>query len=108
MGAGACRIFDTTTGICDVGDPDCCPHGRTGTDEEGSNNVYVNGIPVHRQGDGGPIECPHGGYFQSTSASQTVFANGRGITRIGDGTKCVGCGQGGNHVDGSENVIVGD
>ena len=104
--SAATRISDITFGQCDVGE-DCCPHSRTGINEEGSSNVYINGIPVHRRGDGGGIICPHGGYFISTSASSSVFANGRGITRIGDGTTCEVCGMPGNHANGSENVFVG-
>lgn len=105
--AAATRIGDTTTGICDIGLEDCCPHGRTGTNDTGSSNVYVNGARAHRLGDGGGIACPHGGYFESVAASSTVFANGIGITRIGDATQCVNCGCPGNHADGSPNVFVG-
>ena len=100
-------IGNTTFGICDVGEEDCCPHDRTGTNEEGSGDVFIEGKPVHRQGDGGSIMCPHGGFFKSTSASGSVFVNGRGVTRIGDGTTCVGCGQPGNHADGCATVFVG-
>ena len=44
------RILDTTTGICDLKLPDC-PHSRTGSNNEGSPNVFVNGQPVHRRCD---------------------------------------------------------
>ena len=102
----AARISDTTSGICDIG-AICCPHGRTGTCETGSPNVFTNKLKTHRLGDGGGIDCPHGGYFQSVAASKTVFANGKGITRIGDTTVCVVCGMPGSHVSGSPNVFVG-
>lgn len=105
--SAATRINDTTSGVCDLGLEDCCPHGRTGINEQGSPNVYINSRPVHRLGDGGGIICPHSGYFISVAASSTVFANGRGITRVGDGTTCVVCGQPGNHANGSQNVFVG-
>ena len=88
----ATRIGDVTSGVCDLGLP-CCPHGRTGTNSEGSPNVFIN--------------CPHGGFFQSVEASKTVFVNGRGLTRAGDVTVCVVCGMGGSHVNGSPNVFVG-
>ena len=102
----ATRITDTTSGICNLGLP-CCPHGRTGTNSEGSPNVFINGQPAHRLGDGGGIACPHGGFFQSVEASKTVFVNGVGLTRVGDATVCVVCGMAGVHVSGSLNVFVG-
>ena len=37
----ATRIGDVTSGVCDLGLP-CCPHGRTGTNSEGSPNVFIN------------------------------------------------------------------
>lgn len=103
----ATRIDDTTSGICDLGLEDCCPHSRTGINEEGSPDVFIEKIPAHRLGDGGGIICPHNGYFISTGASATVFANGRGITRIGDVTTCIVCGVPGNHASGCSTVFVG-
>ena len=102
----ATRIGDVTSGVCDLGLP-CCPHGRTGTNSEGSPNVFINGQPAHRLGDGGGRACPPCGLFQSVEASKTVFVNGRGLTRAGDATVCVVCGMGGSHVNGSPNVFVG-
>ena len=104
----ACRIGDGTSGVCDVGDPDCCPHSRAGTNTQGSPNVFINKKAAHRLGDGGPCNCPHAGSFKSVSASRTVFANGKGLTRIGDSTSCVVCGMPGSHVSGSRNVFIGD
>lgn len=103
----ATRIGDSTSGTCDVGLP-CCPHGRTGTNSEGSPDVFINGQPAHRLGDGGATNCPHAGFFQSIVASATVFVNGKGLTRVGDATVCVGCGMTGSHVSGSDNVFAGD
>ena len=102
----ATRQGDSTTGVCNLG-LDCCPHGRAGTNNQVSGNVFVNGLGVHRLSDTGPTNCPHGGTFQSVSASGTVIVNGLGVTRVGDSTKCTACGQGGSHVSGSPNVIVG-
>ena len=102
----ATRINDSTSGICYVGLP-CCPHGRSGTNSEGSPDVYINSLPAHRLGDFGNCNCPHGGTFKSSSASQSVFVNGRGLVRVNDSTTCVVCGCGGVHVSGSPNVIVG-
>ena len=101
-----CRDGDATTGICNPGLP-CCPHGRTGTISEVSNNVFVNGLGVHRLNDTGPTNCPHGGTFATTSGSGTVFVNGRPIVRVGDSTVCTACGQGGSHTTGSGNVFAG-
>lgn len=100
------KIGDTTNGICDLKLPDC-PHIRTGTNTAGSPNVFVNGQPVHRQGDAGSTNCPHGGSFTSTSGSGSVFVNGQPITRIGDTTNCSVCGQSGTHSSGSANVFSG-
>jgi uncharacterized Zn-binding protein involved in type VI secretion len=72
------------------------PRASTG----GSGNVYVNGVPVHRQGDSWALHgcnvCPpHGGALAVGSA--TVFANGKQLGRIGDPVDCgssVGNGSG--------------
>jgi uncharacterized Zn-binding protein involved in type VI secretion len=100
------RQGDATTGICDLGLP-CCPHGRTGTNQEASPNVFVNGQPVHRLGDTGPTNCPHGGTFASVQGSNSVFVNGKPPTRIGDMTTCQKCGKTGSHSTGSSNVFIG-
>lgn len=100
------RVSDGTTGACDIG-LDCCPHGRAGTNNTGSPNVFVNGLPLHRLTDTGPTNCPHGGTFASTSGSGTVFCNGLPVTRIGDATTCQSCGIVGSHVSGSPNVFAG-
>ena len=102
----ATRKGDSTSGICDLGLPDC-PHSRSGTNSVVSPDVIINGRGAHRQGDTGPTNCPHGGTFQSVGCSSTVFINGKGATRIGDSTTCVVCGQPGSHVSGSPNVFIG-
>lgn len=102
----ATRKGDSTSGICNLGLP-CCPHSRSGTNEEVSPDVFINGIGAHRKGDTGPTNCPHSGTFQSVGCSSTVFINGRGATRIGDSTVCILCGQPGSHVSGSTNVFIG-
>lgn len=38
----AARLGDFTSGICDPGIPDCCPHGRTGNVCTGSPNIIIN------------------------------------------------------------------
>lgn len=76
------RVGDSTTGICDLGLPDC-PHSRSGTNSIGSPNVFINGKPAHRQGDIGSTNCSHGGTFTSVIGSSSVFVNGKPLTRIG-------------------------
>ncbi|GMB00225.1 PAAR domain-containing protein [Pelosinus sp. IPA-1] len=100
------RQGNTTTGICNKGLP-CCPHSRSGTNQQGSINVFVNGQPVHRLHDTGATNCPHGGTFQSIAGSSSVFVNGQPVTRIGDATTCMSCGQSGSHSSGSQNVFAG-
>ena len=102
----ATRLGDTTTGVCDLGLPDC-PHSRTGTISVVSGDVFINGLGAHRKDDTGPTNCPHGGTFQSVAASGTVFINGKGAVRVGDATTCVVCGQPGSHTSGSGNVFIG-
>lgn len=99
------RQGDNTTGTCDVGLP-CCPHGRSGTNQVCSSNVFVNGKPLHRLQDTGPTNCPHGGTFVSVEGSPSVFVNGQAVTRLGDRTVCAKCGQSGSHAAGSPNVFV--
>ena len=101
----ATRISDKTTGLCDPGFK-CCPHGRSGTNSQGSPNVIINGLPSHRLSDTGPTNCPHGGTFESVEGSPNVIINGLPQTRISDSTICMMCGCGGNHINGSPNVIV--
>lgn len=102
----ATKIGDSTSGICDLGLPDC-PHSRSGTNGSGSPDVFINGKAAHRQSDTGPTNCPHGGTFSSTGGSGTVFVNGKPLTRIGDSTSCIKCGKSGTHASGSGNVFAG-
>lgn len=71
---------------------------------EGSSNVYINGIPSHREGDGWSTHCCDDNCHTSTLAkgSSTVFVNGKGAGRIGDP---VGCGSA--VARGSLNVFIG-
>lgn len=70
-----------------------------------SPNVFINGIPSHRQGDDWePHTCPdipetHGTVL--ASGSPNVFVNGKQKGRVGDPGVC-----GGNVGSGSPNVIV--
>ena len=102
----AVRDGDATTGTCDKGMP-CCPHGRSGTVNVTSGNVFVNGRGLHRLNVTGPTNCPHSGTFASVAGSASVFCNERPVIRIGDATMCQSCGQSGTHTTGSGNVFVG-
>ena len=89
-----------------IGDADI-PHCSGMVRAEGSDNVFVNGIPWSRFGD---VNTPHllpGDPCPIHSApiavgSRTVFINGRGAGRIGD--KIAGCTA---VAQGSENVFAG-
>lgn len=68
-----------------------------------SNDVFVNGLGVHRKSDSWRIHCCrscHGG--NTVSGSQTVFANGLEIARVGDPVSC-----GSKCNTGSENTFAG-
>ena len=99
------RIGDSTTGTCSVG-LICCPHSRSGTVTDTSEDVFVNGVGVFRVGDSGSCNCPHGGTFKGVSGSTQVFANGKQVARIGDSTSCVSCGLAGTVTSGSPNVFA--
>jgi uncharacterized Zn-binding protein involved in type VI secretion len=62
------------------------PRSSTG----GASTVFVNGIPVHREGDSWPTHCKGNSCHDSSLAkgSSTVFAEGQGIARIGDPVAC--------------------
>lgn len=50
---------------------------------QGSNNVFINGMPVGRIGDG---TSGHASWVPNamSEGSSTVFANGIGVCRVGD------------------------
>ncbi|ELA7323107.1 PAAR domain-containing protein [Vibrio parahaemolyticus] len=57
----------------------------------GSSNVFVNGKPIHRVGDGWSVHCNpvpvcHGGSL--AAGSSKVYANGQPIGRVGDPVDC--------------------
>ncbi|MGQ7247200.1 PAAR domain-containing protein [Halomonas sp. V046] len=71
----------------------------------GSGSVFINGIPVHRQGDAWAVHCNsqpvcHGGSLASGSSS--VYADGKQIGRIGDPVNC-----GSSVATGSPDVFAG-
>lgn len=89
-----------------VGDDDI-PHCSGMVRAEGSGDVFVNGIPVSRQGDANTPHLKPGVPCPSHSAviavgSTTVFVNGLGIGRVGD--TLAGCTA---VASGSPNVFAG-
>lgn len=72
--------------------------------DEASEDVFVNGLGVHRLGDHWPSHCNddcHDGV--ASSSSLTVFANSKGVCRIGDSISC-----GSTMAEGSEDTFAGD
>ncbi|WP_394698961.1 PAAR domain-containing protein [uncultured Tolumonas sp.] len=71
----------------------------------GSGDVFVNGIPAHRQGDAWAVHCNdvpvcHAGSL--AAGSGTVFVNGKQLGRVGDSVSC-----GSAVAAGSGNVFAG-
>lgn len=56
----------------------------------GSNNVFLNGLPVVRLGDVWQNHCSNSSCHTCIQAtgSFTTFVNGRPVARIGDATGC--------------------
>lgn len=70
----------------------------------GSPNVFVNGLPVVREGDPWQTHCNpapacHSGV--SSSGSSSVFVNGLPLCRVGDAISC-----GDTMANGSPNVFA--
>lgn len=85
----------------------CTGHGcwppRPGI--EASDDVFVNGIAVHRLTDAWAVHCcPSDGCHpgEVANGSATVFVNGKNIARVGDSVAC-----GSLIAEGSRNVNAG-
>ena len=84
----------------------CTGHGcwPPRPNNQASPNVFVNGIAVHRQGDGWAVHCCgpacHAGNLAAGSA--TVYVNGKQCGRVGDSVNC-----GSTVAEGSPNVFAG-
>ncbi len=89
-----------------IGDADV-PHCSGMTRAEGSPDVFVNGIPLSRQGDVNTVHLLPGNPCPSHAmpialGSTTVFINGRGCGRVGDAiSACTAV------AEGSPNVFAG-
>lgn len=71
---------------------------------QASDDVFVNNIAVHRQGDRWAVHCCGPACHSSVLArgSSTVYANGKQLARIGDPVAC-----GSAAATGSGNVFAG-
>jgi uncharacterized Zn-binding protein involved in type VI secretion len=84
----------------------CTGHGgypaRPST--QGSSNVFINGIAVHRQTDAWASHCNSSGCHSSVlqQGSSSVYVNGLPVGRIGDPVAC-----GSTVAVGSPNVFAG-
>ena len=74
------RLGDVSAGHCFFPRENC----------QGSPNVFINGIPVHRVGDSWPIHKCKKKKHASVQAqgSPNVFANGVAVCLIGDSLSC--------------------
>lgn len=84
----------------------CTGHGNfpPRANDQGSSNVFVNGIGAHRQGDHWPAHCSGDSCHESSTSggSGSVFCNGKPLARIGDAISC-----GSVIAEGSKNVFSG-
>ncbi len=84
----------------------CTGHGcfPPRPNDEASDNVFINGIGAHREGDHWVTHCCtivcHDGV--AVEGSATVFINGKAAVRIGDLISC-----GSASAEGSPNVFFG-
>lgn len=83
----------------------CSGHGPYPSRENSSasENVFINGLGVHRVGDTWNIHCAVDCHDSVLAAgSSTVFVNGLAVGRIGDPVEC-----GSTVATGSTNVFSG-
>jgi uncharacterized Zn-binding protein involved in type VI secretion len=81
----------------------CTGHGcfPSRANIQGSSNVFINGIPVHRVGDAWPVHCCDSSCHPGVLAqgSPNVFVNGKQLGRVGDSINCGSkCASGSNNV----------
>ena len=102
---GACRLGDRSKAPIDThGCPACLHTNVQGPAITASPNVFVNGAPALRIGDGGiHAACCFTNTWKVIQGSGQVFVNGQALVRKGDTT--LHCGGIGKMIDASENVI---
>jgi len=85
----------------------CTGHGcyPPRVNDEGSDNVFINGISAHRQGDHWVTHCCDDRCHDSKLArgSPSVYVNKKQAARIGDAIAC-----GSAVAQGSPDVFIGD
>jgi hypothetical protein len=101
----ATRVGHSTIGVCDIGLP-CCPHSRSGTNQEGSAIFEIEVKAVHLLTHHGPTNCPHGGTFASIQGAGLIDCEGLPVTLVSHTTQCEVCGKLGAHSEGSELLEV--
>lgn len=84
----------------------CTGHGSypSRNNDEGSPNVFINGLPAHREGDHWVTHCnglPACHDSTAGKGSPNVFVNGKPKMRTGDPVNC-----GGTIASGSPNVFI--
>lgn len=84
---GYARIGDSWSGVCNCHES---PISVTGEIETGSDNVFINGRGVAREGDIVRASCGHTGTINS--GSDYYIVNGKRAARLNDTTTgcCVG------------------
>lgn len=85
----------------------CTGHGcfPPRVNDEGSDNVFINGISAHRQGDHWVTHCCGDRCHDSrlSRGSRSVYVNKKQAARIGDPVDC-----GSVVAQGSPSVFIGD
>ena len=105
--SGAGRLGDKSHNPADVHGCPVCAHPVTGPAISGSENVFINGRPALRIGDKGiHAACCGNNTWEARGGSSSVQINKKGAHRLGDDTQH--CGGGGQLIDGSSDVLVGD
>jgi len=102
----AARLNDTGKCRADAHGCPACPHSVQGPIIIGSEDVFINGRPAARVGDGGIHGvCCGPNTFEIKMGSSSVFINGKKAARKGDMTKH--CGGVGTIDTGSGDVNAG-
>ncbi len=106
MGRPVSRLSDIAFVPSDTHSCSGCSHSCAGPLVKGSSDVYVNGLPVAREGDPGVHSgCCGANTWSCEGCSSTVKVNGKGVSRMADSTKH--CGGKGSLTIGSPNVLAG-
>lgn len=103
---GAARLGDISFCGADGHHCNSCSHVVSGPAIEGSPDVFINGLPALREGDGGiHAGCCDANQWTAKKGEPTVKINGKPLMRLGDMTKH--CGGVGKVVQASTDVMAG-